>query len=162
MAGLRSQLASLRASHEPALLAETSRRRAVEAELAEAQESREQARRVASASERQLEQLSNTLSLRVAEIDDLRMSVRRAEDSKERMVDKKLARQWVVNYAENVERGRYAEALQILRMMATYWDFAPEDLVRVGLKESDGMPAEQAVAQGSLLDAFESFLNGPS
>ncbi len=162
VAELRSQLASLRASHEPMLLAETSRRRAAEAELSEALESREQARRVASASERQLEQLSNTLSLRVAELDDLRTSVRRAEDSKQRMVDKKLARQWVVNYAENVERGRYAEALQILGMMATYWDFAPEDLVRVGLKESDGMPAEQAVAQGSLLDAFESFLTGPS
>lgn len=68
----------------------------------------------------------------------------------------------MVNFLEN-EAGRP----ELLRLMASWWDFSEEDLIRVGLRGRDAAGKGGAApfsdpADGSLLNAFEAFLMGGS
>ena len=60
---------------------------------------------------------------------------KRLDLAKASHVEKAVARSWVVNY---VEAGAGPHGEELLQLMAEWWEFTPEDRLRVGLL--DGMP----------------------
>ena len=80
--------------------------------------------------EAQVVRLSEAFNRQVEERDDLQSHLEAAEMKARQMVEKGVARSWVVNFVENRERRP-----EFLRLMASWWEFSEGDLLRVGLAE---------------------------
>lgn len=159
VAALRAEITTLRASHEPELRSARLRAEAAEASLSSLESRLLSAEASRAQAERQVERLSADFNAQTAELETASARARRAEDKLSRhYVDKASARQWVVNFLENE-----ASRPELLRLMASWWDFSEEDLIRVGLggrasARAGGVAPFSDPADGSLLNAFEAFL----
>lgn len=157
---LRDELSAERAAHAGKL------ERAAEEEArvrAEADELRGQASALQSTNrqlEAQLVRLSEGFNKQVEEVLALQATL---QEQRARCVEKAVARGWVVTY---VEQGSGPHADEILRMLAEWWDFTKEDLVRVGLSDEIHPSVEVALAppaaDASMARAFADFLEGES
>ena len=88
---------------------------------------------------------------RAASVSD---ALSRLEARQSEMVDKREARSWLVNFVENPPRRD-----ELLRLLAEWWDFSPEDRLRVGLLDAPPPHAPPAARRGdSLVSAFATFL----
>ena len=96
--------------------------------------------------------LSEAFNRQVEERDDLQSDLEAAEMKRRQMVEKGVARSWVVNFVENRERRP-----EFLRLMAAWWEFSEGDLIRVGLAEE--LPPEPGLSpDATLTEAFAHFL----
>ena len=156
---LREEVAALRAAHDDELRRERSRAEGAEGRLAQAEAAARAAGATRAQAERQAAQLSLDFNAQVHELALLRQRAERAEQQLSRhTVEKCTARQWIVNFVENE-----AARPELLRLMATWWEFSEEDSVRVGLRAEALPPSPfRRPSDGSLLDAFESFLTRES
>lgn len=156
---LQEEVAALQAVHDDELRRERSRAEGAEGRLAQAEAAARAAGATRAQAERQAAQLSLDFNAQVHELALLRQRAERAEQQLSRhTVEKCTARQWIVNFVENE-----AARPELLRLMATWWEFSEEDLVRVGLRAEALPPSPfRRPSDGSLLDAFESFLTRES
>ena len=69
------------------------------------------------------------------------------------MVEKEVARSWIVNFVENT--GRRGE---LLRLMASWWDFSEGDLLRCGLLDEPPPPVDVGPDAG-ITEQFAAFLD---
>ena len=128
MATTKTELGAARRQHEPKLRRESSRADEAEAALAAAEAKAARAEVARRQMEAQLVRLSEGFNRQVEEVAELHTKVERARAAARGMVEKEVARSWIVNFVENT--GRRGE---LLRLMASWWEFSEGDLLRCGL-----------------------------
>lgn len=124
-----------------------------EAALAAAEAKAERAEVARRQMEAQLVRLSEGFNRQVEEVAELHTKVERARAAARGMVEKEVARSWIVNFVENT--GRRGE---LLRLMASWWDFSEGDLLRCGLLDEPPPPVDVGPDAG-ITEQFAAFLD---
>ena len=156
---LRDELDRIRVSHADDLRLVEQRVEDGRAEAARAAQAAKASESVIESLQSQLVRLSEGFNKQVEEV--LRLE-KRLERSKAGSVDKATARSWVVNFVEN---GSGAHGVELLQIMAEWWEFSPEDCARVGLVDEPHPSREAALFPPSdvtLAESFASFLDAES
>ena len=153
LATTKTELGAARRQHEPKLRRESSRADEAEAALAAAEAKAERAEVARRQMEAQLVRLSEGFNRQVEEVAELHTKVERARAAARGMVEKEVARSWIVNFVENT--GRRGE---LLRLMASWWDFSEGDLLRCGLLDEPPPPVDVGPDAG-ITEQFAAFLD---
>ena len=159
LARLRRERDVERDEHAAALRREERKREAAEAAAAAAEQRVATSEGAARQLEGQLVRLSEGFNKQVEECCALQERLRAAKAA---AVDKATARSWLVTFVEKGGAGS-EHGEEMLRLMAAWWEFSPEDRQRVGLLRDRPHPDRESALHvspdASLVDAFANFLD---
>lgn len=152
VARLRDEGEAAQRQFEPQLRRQRARADEAEAALAAAQKQISAQAAVQRHMEAQVVRLSEAFNRQVEERDEVQAGLEASRREQHQMVEKGVARSWIINFVENVDHRH-----EFLQLMANWWEFSEEDLLRVGLAD-DQPPQPDLSPDATLTEAFANYL----